>query len=71
LNDELQDLKIGQAAVDFFNEDILHLHEYIKKYVTSTEDESNVPADGHLYLGQLESLKEKDLNAIVKDFFKR
>ena len=71
LENELKDLKIGQAAVDFFNEDISRLHEYVKKSVTSTEDELNIPADGHVYLGQLEALKEKDLNAIVNDFFKR
>lgn len=71
LDNELKELKIGQAAVDFFNEDISRLHEYVKKSVTSTEDESSIPADGHVYLGQLEVLKEKDLNAIVNDFFKR
>ncbi|KAA3610129.1 MAG: response regulator [Calditrichaeota bacterium] len=69
LDDELKDLKIGQTAVEFFNEDISRLHDYVKKSVTSTADEENVPADGHLYLGELEALKEKDLNAIVNDFF--
>lgn len=71
LDEELKELKIGQTAVDFFNEDISRLHEYVKKSVTSTEDESSVPANGHVYIGQLEALKEKDLNAIVNDFFKR
>jgi len=71
LDEELSKLKIGQAAVDFFNEDIARLHEYVKKSVTSTEDENHIPADGHVYIGQLEALKEKDLNAIVNDFFKR
>lgn len=71
LDEELKDLKIGQAAVNFYNEDISKLHEYIGNYVTSTEDETNIPADGHVYIGELEALKEKDLNAIVNDFFKR
>jgi CheY-like chemotaxis protein/glycine cleavage system H lipoate-binding protein len=71
LDSELKDLKIGQAAVIFYNEDIARLKEYIEKYVTSTEDESKVPADGHVYLGELEELKEKDYNAIVSDFFRR
>ncbi|MBN2425142.1 MAG: response regulator [Calditrichaceae bacterium] len=71
LDNELKDLKIGQAAVDFFNEDISKLHDYVKKHVTATEDENSVPADGHLYLGELESLKDKDFNAIIKDFFNR
>ena len=71
LDDELKNLKIGQAAVNFFNEDIAQLHDYVTKSVTSTNDEESVPADGHLYIGELEALKEKDLNAIVNDFFKR
>jgi len=69
LDDELKELKIGNAAVDFYNEDIDRLQDYIKKYVTSTMDETRVPADGHIYIGELEVLKEKDLNAIINDFF--
>ncbi len=71
LDEELVNLKIGQSAVAFFNEDINHLSEYIKKSVSSTTDESRIPADGHVYLGELEVLKDKDINAIVSDFFKR
>jgi glycine cleavage system H protein len=71
LDEELKDLKIGQKAVDFYNEDLAKLQIYIQKYVTATEDENNIPADGHVYIGELEALKEKDLNAIVNDFFKR
>lgn len=71
LDEELSDLKIGQSAVDFFNEEIAKLHDYVKKSVTETIDESKVPADGHVYIGELEALKEKDLNAIVNDFFKK
>jgi len=69
LDDELKELKIGNGAVNFYNEDIDRLQDYIKKYVTSTTDESRVPADGHIYIGELEVLKEKDLNAIINDFF--
>ncbi len=71
LDEELFDLKIGQSAVEFFNEEITKLHDYVKKSVTETKDEDKVPADGHVYIGELEALKEKDLNAIIKDFFKK
>ncbi|MCA9735097.1 MAG: response regulator [Deferribacteres bacterium] len=71
LDEELKDLKIGQAAVDFFNDDIAQLNDYVKKSVTTTEDENRIPADGHVYIGELEFLREKDRNAIVKDFFDR
>jgi CheY-like chemotaxis protein/glycine cleavage system H lipoate-binding protein len=71
LDSDLKDLKIGQAAVDFYNEDIAQLHDYVKKSVTATKDENKVPADGHVYIGELEALKEKDIYAIINDFFKR
>ena len=69
LDEELQLLSIGQGAVNFFNDDIARLYNYVRTSVTSTEDESSVPADGHVYIGELEALKDKDLNAIVNDFF--
>lgn len=69
LNNELKELKIGQAAVDFYNDDIEKLKNYISRFVTSTEDETKIPADGHVYLGELEVLKDKDYNAVVNDFF--
>jgi len=71
LDEELKDLKIGQAAIEFYNNDIKRLHDYVKKSVTSTKDELRVPADGHVYIGELEALKEKDIHAIISDFFKR
>lgn len=71
LDEELGSLKIGQSAVTLFNEDIRQLSEYIKKSVSSTTDESRIPADGHIYMGELEVLKEKDLNTIIDMFFKR
>ena len=71
LDADLQQLKIGQSAVDFFNDDIANLNDYVKNSVTATEDESRIPADGQVYLGELEVLMEKDRNAIVNDFFNR
>ncbi len=71
LNEELGDLMIGKEAVEFFNQDIKQLHDYVKKSVKTTKDETKVPADGQLYIGELEELKDKDINAIVNDFFKR
>jgi CheY-like chemotaxis protein/glycine cleavage system H lipoate-binding protein len=71
LDEELSDLKIGQSAVEYFNDEIAKLHDYVKKSVTETIDETKVPADGHVYIGELEVLKEKNLNAIVNDFFKK
>ncbi len=71
LDEELKELRIGQNAVDFFNEDIERLQNYIKQYVKSTRDEKEVPANGELYFGELAQLKNKDLNAILDEFFNR
>lgn len=70
LDEELGSLKIGQSAVAFFNDEINKLSDYVKKSVSSTTDESRIPADGHVYMGELEVLKDKDINAIINDFFK-
>lgn len=71
LDAEIKELHIGQGAVTLFNQDIKKVQSYVKKAVTTTKDEQKFPADGHLYLGELEALKDKDLQVIVKDFFER
>lgn len=71
LEEELKELKIGQNAVELYNEDIDRLQNYVKQYVKSTKDEKEVPANGELYLGELAQLKDKDLNVILNEFFKR
>lgn len=71
LDAEIKELHIGHGAVSMFNNDIKQVQSYIQKSVLSTKDETRVPADGHLYLGEMEELKEKDLQVIVKDFFER
>jgi len=71
LDKELPTLKIGQSAVSFFEEDLSKLHKYIREVAEATGDDNLLPADGQLYIGQLEALKDKDYNAVVQDFFKR
>ncbi|GEM_PF-160893 len=71
LDNELSDLKIGQTAVNFYDEDLNKLSEYIRKSVSKTKDGSSVPADGHIYIGELEALLDKDRNIIIADFFER
>ncbi|MHB2154029.1 response regulator [Calditrichota bacterium GD2] len=71
LEEDLKNLKIGQQAVKFFEEELERLQGYIKKSVKSTIDEKHVPADGKVYIGELQALKDKDFNAIVHDFFEK
>jgi CheY-like chemotaxis protein len=71
LEEELKELKIGQGAVSFFHEEIEKVQNFVRKSVKSTSDEEKVPADGYLYLGELEALKESELNLIITEFFNR
>ena len=68
IEDDLKMLKIGQEAVSFYETEIDRLQKYIKK-ISRTRDEKTVPANGHIYIGELSALTEKDFHAIVNDFF--
>ncbi len=68
IEDDLKKLKIGMEAVKFYEAEIERLQNAIKK-VSKTKDEANIPADGHIYVGELSALMEKDFHAIVNDFF--
>ncbi|MGD9897545.1 MAG: response regulator [Calditrichaceae bacterium] len=68
---EIKDLKIGESAVSFYHTDIKRVQEFIKKVAIASKDEDKFPADGHLYLGELSGLKDKELETVVNDFFKR
>ncbi len=68
IEDDLKKLKIGQEAVNFYEEEIERLKKEIKK-IRKTKDEQNIPADGRIYAGELKALMSKDLHAIVSDFF--
>ncbi len=69
LDEELGKLYIGQSAVNYFNDEIYKLSQYIKNNVSSTLDETAIPADGKVHIGELAALKDKDMNIIVNDFF--
>lgn len=68
IDEDLKMLKIGQEAVKFYESEIERLKKSIKK-VTKTRDEKSIPADGHIYIGELGALLEKDFHAMVNDFF--
>ncbi len=71
LEEDLKNLKIGQEAVKFFEQELERVQNYIKKSVKTTTDEKQVPANGQVYIGELHALSEKDFNVIVHDFFER
>lgn len=68
LDSEIPTLKIGKAAVTFFQEDIERLQSIKKKIKTgSKDDESN----GHLYIGEMEKLDDVSWKRYCEDFFEK
>lgn len=66
---ELPGLKIGKAAVSFFQEDLERFRALMKSLVKAG---SPGAADGDgLYLGELERLDDAGWDRIVAEFFKR
>lgn len=63
---ELQQLKIGKNAVNFYQEEIDNYLKRIKEVMKAEADGSF-----ELYWGQLENLEEKDWYSITGEFFKK
>jgi glycine cleavage system H lipoate-binding protein len=66
LDEELPKLKIGKAAVNFYQRDIDDCSETFSKLLESSEIDQEV-----LYIGAMEKLEEKDWNAVAASFFDR
>jgi len=68
LDNEIPQLKIGKAAVTFYQEDIEHLQELKRKTKTgSEEDKSN----GQLYIGEMEKLDDVNWKIYSEEFFEK
>jgi len=69
LESDLKDLKIGHGAVEFYNDEIKKVEDFVRGEVATAGDESGVPEDGLLYLGVLGKLKDEGFKKIVGEFF--
>jgi CheY-like chemotaxis protein len=68
LDSEIPRLKIGKAAVSFFQNDIEHLQALKKKIkIGSEEDKDN----GHLYIGEMEKLDDIGWKRYSEEFFEK
>lgn len=61
---------MARKPLNFFEEELERLQDYVKKSVKSTMDEKHVPADGKVYIGELRALNDKNFHVIVHDFLK-
>ncbi len=68
LDSEIPQLKIGKAAVTFYQEDIEHLQALKKKIKTGSEEDN---ANGHLYIGEMEMLDDVSWKRYSEEFFEK
>lgn len=69
LDTEIPELKIGKAAVSFYEEDIEHLKDLKKKIKTSKE--SDTETNGRLYIGEMENLDDISWKRYTEEFFEK
>lgn len=67
---ELKNLKIGKAAVSFYQEEIDRFLTTLKKSHRAGAREEEVSAES-LHVGQMESLEDSDWNEVANKFFRR
>ena len=68
LDSEIKQLKIGNAAVNFYQDDIEHLQELKKKSKTGKDEEQS---NGHLYIGEMEKLDDVNWKKYSEEFFEK
>ena len=64
LDMEIRDLRIGNSAVSFYQEDIEKYQGEIKKL-----DSEKVDDEDHLFKGELATLDDHNFNKMVAEFF--
>ena len=70
IDNEIKDLKIGNAAVSFYQDDIEHFRTALKgiKKIDKTKGETT---SYDISIGELENLSSNDWNKLVDEFFVR
>lgn len=70
IDNELKELKIGNAAVSFYQDDIEHFRTALKG--TKKVDKPKVVVTGEeISIGELENLEQSDWDRLVQEFFVR
>jgi len=65
LDNEIKELKIGNAAIILYEADI-------QRFLQSIKEMLGEPAESHeLYVGEIEKVNDSDWNKVINDFFKK
>ena len=70
IDNELKELKIGNAAVSFYQDDIEHFRTALKGVKKIDKPKVEVTGDD-ISIGELENLEQNDWDKIVQEFFVR
>ncbi len=68
IDSEIQNLKIGKAAVSLYQDDIDHFMEFRKKAKPAAKEEYQ---DSEIYVGEFETLDDNNWDKVNLEFFKR
>ena len=71
LDTELSSLKIGHAAVGFFQDDLEKMRDLMKDMVKREKNGTEIDAGEELYIGEMEHLDDSNYDKIVNRFFRR
>lgn len=71
LDTEISSLKIGNAAVAFYEEELERLKSVTKGMSRRAPDGGTSPVSEELYTGELQDLNDRDYDTLVAAFFKR
>lgn len=66
---EVKDLKIGKAAMAFFQDEIKDCHSQFKSLADQRKKEQKMAGDNGLFFGKIEKLTDTEWNKIIKQFF--
>jgi hypothetical protein len=70
IDNEIKDLKIGNAAVSFYQDDIEHFRTALKGIKKIDKPKAEITVDD-ISIGELENLDPNDWEKIVQEFFVR
>lgn len=71
LDEEINEMKIGKAAVTFFQEDIEKFKSLMNDIMKSEKENGEYIEEGQLYIGQIEKLNDTNWNKVTAEFFIR
>ncbi len=71
LDNEIKDLKIGNSAVTFYQDDIDHLKDFITAVFNAKKEKTTMEMNGEMHLGEMERMDDRNWDKAVAEFFKR